>query len=217
MLQREDTFITKGKRRQLAEKLKQAGIRNIAVLDAINSVPRHFFVDEDMQHLAYDNKPLSIGNRQTISQPFTVAFQTQLLELKPTDKVLEIGTGSGYQAAIIAHIGAEIYSVERIKNLFDKTQKLFAELNYNVKLFYGDGYAGLPDYAPFDKIIITAAIPEIPKTLLNQLSVNGRLVAPLGKVHNHQVMVRITRTPDNKFVKESFGNFVFVPMLKGTE
>ncbi len=217
MTQREDTFITKGKRRQLAEKLKQAGITDPAVLEAINSVPRHFFVNEDMQHLAYDNKPLFIGNKQTISQPLTVAFQTQLLEIKNTDKILEIGTGSGYQAAIIAHIGAEIYSIERIKNLFDRTQKLFAELDYNVKLFYGDGYKGLPDYAPFDKIIITAAIPEIPETLLNQLSINGKLVAPLGKTRNYQEMVRINKTSNNKFTKETFGKFVFVPMLKGTE
>jgi protein-L-isoaspartate(D-aspartate) O-methyltransferase len=214
----QESYLIKGKRYQLVELLKKKGIKDNKILDAFNKVPRHLFVNKSMQHLAYENKPLSIGNKQTISQPFTVAFQTQLLELKTDDKVLEIGTGSGYQAAILAEIGIKnIFSVERIKELYENAKKNLEQLNYKVQLFYKDGYQGLPEFAPFDKIILTAAPPEIPKELLHQLSIEGIFVAPVGETGNYQKMVRIIRKSENKFITQYFGNFIFVPMKKGKE
>ena len=214
----QESYLIKGKRYQLVELLKKKGIKDNKILDAFNKVPRHLFVNKSMQHLAYENKPLSIGKKQTISQPFTVAFQTQLLELKTDDKVLEIGTGSGYQAAILAEIGIKnIFSIERIKELYENAKKNLEQLNYKVQLFYKDGYQGLPEFAPFDKIILTAAPPEIPKELLHQLSIEGIFVAPVGETGNYQKMVRIIRKSENKFITQYFGNFIFVPMKKGKE
>lgn len=207
-----------GRRKRLVETIASKGITDQKVLDAFLKVPRHFFILEGLEQHAYDDKALSITDKQTISQPYTVAFQTQLLDLKNGDKVMEIGTGSGYQAAILAQIGVEVFTIERIKNLYEKSSKILNELKYeNVRTFFGDGYEGLPEYAPFDKIIITAAIPQIPDVLLNQLKINGVLVAPLGTTDFVQKMHKIVRVSENQFEKQFFGDFSFVPMKKGVE
>lgn len=207
-----------GRRKRLVETIAAKGITDQKVLDAFLKVPRHFFILEGLEQHAYDDKALSITDKQTISQPFTVAFQTQLLDLKNGDKVMEIGTGSGYQAAILAQIGVEVFTIERIKNLYEKSSKILNELKYeNVRTFFGDGYEGLPEYAPFDKIIITAAIPQIPDILLNQLKINGVLVAPLGTTDFAQKMLKIICVSDKQFEKQFFGDFSFVPMKTGVE
>lgn len=215
-----DEPIHQGKRRQLVELLAAKGISNNNVLNAIVKLPRHFFISEKgwEYEQAYQDKALKINAGQTISQPYTVAYQTELLEIQPNDKVLEIGTGSGYQAAVLALIGANVFTIERHKVLHVETYQLLKHLNLlqQIQLFYGDGFEGLEEYAPFDKILITAAAPEIPPKLLNQLRVNGIMVLPLGE-GNSQQMVRITKTEIKNYRTEIFDDFAFVPMLKGIE
>ena len=202
-------------RQKLVDTIRQKGIADEAVLQAINSVPRHAFMDEAFLEHAYEDKAFQIGEGQTISQPYTVAYMTEMLEVKPGMKVLEIGTGSGYQASVLAEMGAKVFSIERHKKLNESASKLMYILGYkNVKLFFGDGYEGLPNYAPFDRVIITAAAKEIPQKLLKQLSIGGIMVLPLGN-EDDQIMVKITKTGENDFTKEAGDNFRFVPLLTG--
>lgn len=200
----------------LVKGLRKKEIKDERVLAAIEKIPRHKFVSEELSHMAYVDKALPIDKEQTISQPYTVAFQTELLDLQPDDKVLEIGTGSGYQAAVLCEIGVEVYSIERHKQLHLQAQELLSQLGYHPKLFYGDGYEGLPDDAPFDKILITAAVKKIPQKLLEQLKVGGLLVAPLGD-SRQQVMTIIKRKESDIYEKTENGIFVFVPMIEGVE
>lgn len=212
-----DSFVMQGRRAGLVEKIKEKGIKDERVLKAIGNVKRHLFVLKGLEFQAYEDKALSISAKQTISQPYTVAFQTELLELKRTDKVLEIGTGSGYQAAVLAEIGVEVYSVERIEELHESATKLLKELGYKVNTFYSDGFMGLENEAPFDKIIITAAIPEIPDSLLSQLKIGGIMIAPQGLSGQGQVMKKIIRISETRFEQQQHGMFSFVPMLKGKQ
>ena len=201
-----------GKRKQLVEVLKTKGIKNSGVLNAISKIPRHLFLDAAFENHAYQDKAFPIGASQTISQPFTVAFQTELMEIFPSDKVLEIGTGSGYQTAVLCLMKAKVYSIERQQELFKTTQKLLPKLNYRPKrIIFGDGYKGLPEEAPFKSIIVTAGAPYVPKDLLAQLEIGGRLVIPVG--NDPQIMQRYIRTGEKTFEKEEFGEFRFVPML----
>lgn len=195
--------------------LRTKGIKDESVLEAMNRVPRHVFMDNAFLHHAYQDKAFPISAGQTISQPYTVAVQTELLNVKKHDKILEIGTGSGYQAAILAEMGARVYTIERQKELYNKAQKTLAKLGYNAHFFYGDGYKGKPQYGPYDAIIITAAISEIPGELLEQLKPGGCLVAPVGGSHS-QVMTRICKSKEGKFEETRHGLFIFVPMLGGT-
>jgi protein-L-isoaspartate(D-aspartate) O-methyltransferase len=205
-------------RDNLVNSLAKKGITDELVLDAIAAVPRHLFIDENIFSLeeAYKDMPLPIGEGQTISQPYTVAYQTMLLQIRKGDKVLEIGTGSGYQAAVLAEMGALVYSIERQKKLFDRTKILLSELGYtNIETFYGDGNLGLEEHAPFDKILITAAASEIPSHLVKQLKTGGKMVIPLdGSI---QKMSRITKTSETEIEIEQFDYFRFVPLLPGTE
>jgi protein-L-isoaspartate(D-aspartate) O-methyltransferase len=210
----EDSFRHKGLRKKLVDELREKGIVDENVLDAINQVPRHFFMESSFIELSYKDKAFPIEAGQTISQPYTVAFQTCLLEVKRHDRILEIGTGSGYQTAILAELGAKIFTIERQRELFIKTQAFLPTLGYKVHFVYGDGYEGLPAYAPFDGILITAAIPDIPKSLLGQLKVGGHLVAPIGSDYL-QVMTLVIRKSETEYVRSSHGSFVFVPMLHG--
>ena len=210
-----DSFLAKGKRKKLIEKLRGKGIKDEAVLDAMNKVPRHVFMDNAFLHHAYQDKAFPISAGQTISQPYTVAFQTELLQVKKRDKVLEIGTGSGYQAAILAEMGARVYSIERQKELFHKAQKTLHKLDYDVHFFFGDGHEGKRQYGPYNAILITAATGEIPENLLEQLKPGGCLVAPVGQSGN-QVMTRICKSETGEYEKTNHGMFVFVPMLRGT-
>jgi protein-L-isoaspartate(D-aspartate) O-methyltransferase len=211
----EDTFRHKGLRKQLVEKIKEEGITDQKILDAINNIPRHFFLDSAFDNVAYEDKAFPIGEDQTISQPFTVAYQTQLLEVSPRDKVLEIGTGSGYQAMVLAELGAYVFTIERQKKLFDRLKDFPLRKKYpTIKYFYGDGYLGLPSFAPFNRIIVTAAAPYIPEKLLQQLKIGGKMVIPVGD-KEVQKMMRITKTGENEFKEEIFDNFSFVPMLEG--
>lgn len=208
-----DTSKHQGLRNQLVATLKQKGITNKSVLDAISKIPRHLFLNSSFEDYAYQDKAFPIGAGQTISQPYTVAFQTELLEVKKGDKVLEIGTGSGYQTAVLCTIGAIVYSVERQNELFKKTSLLLPKLGIRAKhLSFGDGYKGLPNYAPFDSIIVTAGAPEIPKALMSQLKIGGRLVIPVGE--NIQIMTLIIRKDETQFEKHEFGDFKFVPLLE---
>lgn len=212
---RQDTHKHQGMRRQLVDLLRKKGITDEAVLQAIGRIPRHLFIDSSFEQYAYQDKPFPIGSEQTISQPYTVAFQTQLLDVAPRMKVLEVGTGSGYQAAVLCEIGAKVYSVERIKELFNFSSHLLKKLGYSLTQSFGDGYAGMPSYAPFDRIIVTAGAPEVPKSLLSQLAIGGKLVIPLGI--DTQEMYLIERTGPTSFSRKTFGNFRFVPMLKNKE
>jgi len=201
-------------RHRLVQRLKDQWIRNAALLAIIGNTPRHIFVDEALAVRAYDDTALPIGHSQTISQPYIVARMTELLlENGMPRKVLEVGTGSGYQAIVLIELGAKVYSIERQRKLYDRTRKLMHDLGYMAKLFYGDGYKGLPTYAPFDKIIVTAGAPEIPKELLKQLKVGGVMVIPIGGDEG-QVMYSITRISEVDFEQKKHGNFAFVPMLK---
>jgi protein-L-isoaspartate(D-aspartate) O-methyltransferase len=197
------------------EAIRIKGVRDERVLNAIQKVPRHLFMDSSFIQFAYKDQAFPIGAGQTISQPFTVAFQSQLLDVQPSDKVLEVGTGSGYQAAVLVEMGAQVYTIERQRELYMKVQQLLPDLGYHPKFFFGDGYKGLPTYGPFDKIIITAGAPVIPEDLLTQLRVGGVLVAPIGPTEK-QVMYKVTRISEEEYEKEKHGTFVFVPMLKGT-
>ncbi len=212
-----DTFQHKGQRNQLVQNISRKGINDEKVLAAIGEVPRHFFFDSAFEEHAYEDKPFPIGSGQTISQPFTVAFQTQLLDVQPAEKVLEIGTGSGYQAAVLAAMRARVYTIERQKELFRFSQQIIAEMGYKrIQFFYGDGYKGKPAYSPYDKILITCGAPFIPQDLIDQLKPGGYLVAPVGE-GRVQEMKRLIKDKDGNITTESHGSFSFVPMLKGFE
>lgn len=210
-----DDFEARGKRKKLVAGLRSKGISDEEVLRAIDAVPRHLFMDPAFLIHAYVDKAFPISSGQTISQPYTVAVQSSLLQVKKRDKILEIGTGSGYQAAVLAELGAKVYTIERFRELYLKAQHTLSSLGYSIDFFYGDGYAGKPQYGPFDGIIITAAIKEIPETLLRQLKTGGKLVAPVGG-SDFQVMTLVIRDGEDSFTYSDHGSFVFVPMLKGT-
>lgn len=208
-----DNYIHKGKRKRLTESLKSKGISDSKVLEAIKYIPRHLFIDPIFEHHAYDDKPFSIGEGQTISHPYTVAFQTQLLGIKPEDKILEIGTGSGYQASILYQLSKNIYSIEQSKMLFQKTKKLLlSNFNYKINLFFGDGSIGLEKHAPFDKIIVTAGAPIMNESLKKQLKIGGILVIPVGDSQS-QKMIRVTKEEEELYTYETFSDFSFVPLV----
>ena len=209
----QDSFKHKGLRNKLVLDLKTKGIKDDSVLEAVKSVPRHLFMDSGFLDHAYQDKAFPIASGQTISQPFTVAFQTELLNVKKDHKILEIGTGSGYQAAILCHMGARVYTIERIKELFRKTSIFLPSINYRPKkMIYGDGYLGYSEEAPYDSIIVTAGASEIPEELINQLKIGGRMVIPVGD--EVQKMKLVTKLSETDFETKIFGDFQFVPMLK---
>lgn len=211
----EDSYRHKGLRKQLVDVLKEKGITDERVLAAILAIPRHYFMDSAFDKIAYEDRAFPIGEEQTISQPYTVAYQSQLLELKPYDKVLEIGTGSGYQAIVLGEMQANVYTIERQKKLFEVHKNFILRKKYsNIKYFYGDGFEGLPTYGPFDKVIITAAAPFIPPKLIQQLKTGGKMVIPVGE-GKVQRMLRLTKQPDGHYSEELFDNFSFVPMIEG--
>ncbi len=209
-----DSFQHKGLRKKLVELLRTKGIKDQEVLAAIGAVPRHLFMDSSFIKFSYSDQAFPIAAGQTISQPFTVAFQTGLLELKPNEKVLEVGTGSGYQTAVLLEMKARVFTIERQKELFLKAQLNLSALGYKAQFFYGDGYSGLPAYAPFDKILVTAGAPEVPQELLAQLAIGGKLVIPVGG-KTGQKMIRIVRENEKDFSRSAHGAFAFVPLLKG--
>lgn len=213
----QDTFKHKGLRQQMVDTLRANGISDETVLKAMNEVPRHFFLDSALDSHAYEDRALKIGCEQTISHPSTVAMQSQLLALQPGMKVLEIGTGSGYQTAVLCRLGAKVFTVERQKGLFDKTRTLLRDLRYNARCFLGDGYQGLAEvnYGPYDRIIVTCGAPEVPEALMAQLKVGGVMVIPLGD--GEQEMLRITKEGESReeWQIEKFGTYSFVPMLNG--
>ncbi len=204
-----------GMRKKLVDGLKIKGIRNEKVLEAIGKVPRHLFMESTFLQFAYKDQAFPIGAGQTISQPYTVAVQTQLLQVEKGDKVLEVGTGSGYQAAVLLELGAKVFTVERQKELYNRVHKFLPEIGYHPACFFGDGYKGLPHFGPFDKIIVTAGATSVPDELKQQLSIGGRMVIPVGTEHK-QEMVVIDRISEDEFKCEKHGEFVFVPLLKGT-
>ncbi len=215
MRQFEDTYRHKGLRKQLVEVLRTKGISNEKVLEAINTVPRHFFFDKAFEARAYEDKAFPISAGQTISQPYTVAYQTQLLEVKPFMKVLEIGTGSVYQASVLAELGCMVHTIERQKELYEENKHFIFKKKYpNIKFFFGDGFEGLPTFAPFDRVIITAAAPFIPPKLLVQLKIGGIMVIPVDE-GEAQRMLRITKIAEDSYKEEEFDRFSFVPMLQG--
>lgn len=208
-----DTLKHRGMRNKLAEIVEAKGIKDKKVINAIKTIPRHLFLDSSFEDHAYQDKAFPIGADQTISQPYTVAFQTELLQVKPNDKILEIGTGSGYQTAVLLHLKAKVYTIERQQELFKKTKLFFQKMNYRPKkIIFGDGYKGLPEDAPFDGIIVTAGAPEVPKALMSQLKIGGRLVIPVGV--DDQVMTLIIRKSEKEFEKHNLGAFRFVPLLE---
>ncbi|PKD20967.1 protein-L-isoaspartate O-methyltransferase [Salegentibacter salinarum] len=208
----EDNYRHKGKRQQLVKTVKKKGITDKAVLDAIGKIPRHLFMDSSFEDHSYQDKAFPIAADQTISQPYTVAFQTEKLEIEKGDKVLEIGTGSGYQTAVLCELGAKVYSIERQRELYKKTKAFLNKIGYRPKhLSFGDGYKGMPDYAPFDKIIVTAGAPFVPNDLLGQLKVGGKMVIPVGD--DIQIMTLFIRKSPKEFDKTEFGQFRFVPLL----
>ena len=211
-----DTFAHKGKRKQLVKILVQKGITNKKVLNAIGTIPRHLFMDSGFVDHAYIDKAFPIGAEQTISQPFTVAKQTELLNLEKGAKILEIGTGSGFQTAVLIEMGMHVFSIERQNELFKKTKLFLPKLGYRAKkLIFGDGYKGFKEEAPFDGIVVTAGAPFVPKPLMSQLKIGGRLVIPIGS--ENQIMTLITRISQTEFKKEEFGEFRFVPLLSSTK
>jgi protein-L-isoaspartate(D-aspartate) O-methyltransferase len=211
----EDSYRHKGLRRKLVETVRSKGITDERVLAAIENIPRHFFLDSAFDEVAYEDKAFPIAEKQTISQPYTVAYQTQFLEVKQHEKVLEIGTGSVYQAAVLAELGAKVFTIERQRKLFDSNKNFqWIKKYHSIKFFYGDGYEGLPTYAPFDKIIITAAAPSVPLKLIQQLKTGGIMVIPLGS-GDVQVMKRLIKQGDGSVKEEVYDNFSFVPMLEG--
>lgn len=211
----DDTYRHKGLRKQLIDTLRDKGISDERVLQSMEAIPRHFFLDSAFDKVAYEDKAFPIGENQTISQPYTVAYQSQLLEVKPFEKILEIGTGSGYQAMVLAGMGAQVFTIERQKKLFDFHRGFILRSKFpSIKYFYGDGFEGLPTFAPFDKVLITAAAPFIPPKLVDQLKTGGKMVIPLGE-GNVQRMLRLTKLPDGSIREESFDNFSFVPMVEG--
>lgn len=210
-----DSYRHKGMRRQLIEELQLKGINNQKVLDAFDKVPRHFFLDSSFMNQAYTNIAFQIGAGQTISHPYTVAFQTTLLGLERGHRVLEIGTGSGFQTAILCAIGARVVSIERQKELFIKAKPIITHLGYSPNLFYGDGYKGKVSYAPYDSILVTCGAPFIPQELKDQLKIGGKLVIPIGG-DGKQIMTRLIKLGEDEWKTETFGDFSFVPMLKKT-
>lgn len=211
-----DSYRHKGLRKKLVDQLRQRGIRDEAVLTAIGAVPRHFFLDKAFEEHAYEDKPFPIGNQQTISQPYTVAYQSALLEVKKRDRILEIGTGSGYQAAILGAMGARVFTVERQEALHLKSKELLEKLGFtNIRCFFRDGSKGLPEFAPYDKIIVTAGAPVVPQPLKEQLATGGILVIPVGE--DVQYMYRITRVSETEFREEMLDAFRFVPFLQGVK
>lgn len=209
-----DTFQHKGLRQKLVQLLRQKGISDEAVLEAINRVPRHEFMDSGFIRFSYRDQAFPIGAGQTISQPYTVAFQTSLLQVKPLEKVLEIGTGSGYQTAVLMELGAKVFTIERQRELFISAQQMLPAMGYSPQFFYGDGFIGLPSYGPFDKILITAGAPYIPEKLKEQLKTGGRMVIPVGP-EDRQSMQVVDKKSDDEFETSTHGDFVFVPLLKG--
>ena len=207
-----DTYRHQGMRQQLIEELREKGITDEKVLTAMLQVPRHYFMEPAFIQFAYQDKAFPIGAGQTISQPYTVAFQSQLLEVKPHEKVLEVGTGSGYQSAVLIELKAQVFTIERQQELYERTTKFLPSIGYDCMFIYGDGYKGLPSFAPFDKIIVTAGAPFIPKGLLSQLKVGGRLVIPVGDGKVQQ-MTLVVRRSEKEFEKRVFGDFSFFPML----
>lgn len=210
-----DTFKHKGRRRQLIEQLAEMGIQDQRILEAFDAVPRHFFLDLAFDEQAYTNMAFQIGSGQTISHPYTVAFQTQLLQVEKAQRVLEIGTGSGFQTSILCKLGARVYSIERYHDLHGKAKEMLDFLGLNASLFFGDGYKGNRVYAPYDRILVTCGAPEIPPVLLEQLKVGGLMVIPVGE-GAEQKMLRLTKTSETNFDTEEFGTFKFVPMLERT-
>lgn len=212
----EDTYRHKGLRKKLTELLQTKGIADEKVLHAINQVPRHFFLDTIFDEIAYEDRAFPIGAGQTISQPYTVAYQTQLLDVKPLERVLEIGTGSCYQTCVLAEMGALVFTIERQKKLWETQQKSaqYVKKYPGIKFFYGDGFLGLPTFAPFDKVIITAAAPFIPPKLVEQMKPGGKMVIPVNE-GVHQRMLRLTKQEDGSLQEEKFEQFSFVPMLEG--
>lgn len=208
-----DTLKHSGMRNKLANILISKGITNTVVLDAIRTIPRHLFIDSSFEGHAYQDKAFPIGAEQTISQPYTVAFQTELLEIAQGDKILEIGTGSGYQTSVLLELKTKVYTIERQRELFKKTNLFFKKMGYRPKkVIFGDGYKGMPEEAPFDGIIVTAGAPEVPKALLSQLKIGGRLVIPVGI--DEQIMTRFIRKSEKEFEKKEYGSFKFVPLLE---
>ena len=211
----EDSYRHKGLRKKLIESIREKGITDERVLEAMMNIPRHYFLDTALEQIAYQDRAFPIGEGQTISQPYTVAYQTQLLQIEKYDKVLEIGTGSAYQAIVLAELGVNVFTIERQKKLFDLTKNFVLKSKYpGIKFFYGDGFEGLPTYSPFDKILITAAAPFIPPKLVEQLKVGGKMVIPLDE-NGIQKMLRLTKMEDGSMEEERFSDFSFVPMLKG--
>ena len=212
----EDAYLHKGLRIQLVKTLKEKGITDEKVLEAIGSIPRHFFLDSAFDRIAYEDRAFPIAADQTISQPYTVAYQTQLLQIKPGEKVLEIGTGSMYQTTVLAAMGAKVFTIERQKQLFDLTSSYIFKQQYSdIHFCFGDGFEGLPELAPFDKILITAAAPNVPEKLWAQLKVNGKMIIPLDEEGAEQRMMRLTKKKDGNEKRESFEACSFVPMLEG--
>jgi len=210
-----DTYKHKGLRKQLVDGIRKKGISDERVLEAILEIPRHYFIDSAFDQIAYEDRAFPIAEGQTISQPYTVAYQSQLLEVKPHEKVLEVGTGSAYQSSVLARMGAQVFTIERQKQLYDLNKQFAYLRNFPaIRYFYGDGYQGLPTYAPFDKIIVTAAAPAIPEKLLEQLKADGKMVIPVGE-GSVQQMLRIYKDKEGIIHEEIFDNFSFVPMLQG--
>ncbi|MGD1846580.1 MAG: protein-L-isoaspartate(D-aspartate) O-methyltransferase [Salibacteraceae bacterium] len=211
-----DSFKHKGMRRKLVEESRQKGVNDSEVLAAIEEIPRHFFLDNAFLNYAYEDKAFPIGSGQTISQPFTVAFQTSLLELQKGHKVLEIGTGSGFQTAVLVKMGVKVFTIERQRQLYLKTRELLPKIGFRPRFFYGDGYQGLPAYGPFDRVLVTAGAPFVPEPLKEQLVVGGVLVIPVG-AGDVQRMIRIQKVAENEYQEEEFGEFRFVPLLEDKE
>lgn len=209
----EDNYRHKGMRRQLVKTVRSKGIKDEKILDAIGKIPRHYFlIDSALVEHAYEDKAFPIGEGQTISQPYTVAFQTEILKVQPNDKVLEIGTGSGYQAIVLLEMGANLYTIEYQKNLYERTKKFLPQIGYQANFFFGDGSKGLSRFAPYDKIIVTAGAPTVPSELINQLKIGGILIIPVGNAKT-QKMLRVTKLENNKLSTEEFSDFKFVPLL----
>ncbi len=207
-----DTYKHKGLRKQLVGVVREKGIKDENILAAIEKIPRHFFLDSSFTEFAYQDKAFPIGNGQTISQPYTVAFQSELLKIKKNEKVLEVGTGSGYQACVLLELGAKVFTIERQKDLYQRTKTFLPTIGYRPRMFYGDGYAGLPAYAPFDKIIVTAGAPFIPEALILQLKPGGIMVVPVGE--DVQTMISLEKISDSEIIQKEHGNFRFVPLLE---
>jgi len=211
----DDSYRHKGLRKQLVDLIRKKGISDERVLNAILHIPRHFFMDSGFDKIAYEDRAFPIAEGQTISQPYTGAYQTQLLEIKPQEKILEVGTGSAYQACVLAEMGGQVYTIERQKKLFDQNKSFqFLKKYPSIRFFFGDGYEGLPTFAPFDKIIVTAAAPAIPQKLVEQLKPGGRMVIPVGE-GQVQRMLRLTKTDGGAIIQEEYDSFSFVPMIEG--